>query len=686
MIPGKTYVGILPGHTRPAFVRKRPVDAGRPPLLLSQVFGSSRRAYSVETPRKPDMFCRPRRRSSNYYYDYATAKYRPKIYVDQSPGRTITSVQQTCASCGKFRSARWQAQHPLIPGKQVTPGLCGRCRDRHTSSDEERHRRRRRCDHRHHRRCVHTDSTDDSRNSWESRRAAGRHRSCSRDYRRRSLVRSPSRDKVRIIIANQAGDQICPTREVTSSSSMEPIRVVRRTEIADLPERPPRTRSILRGTSHVEYVDSETQYIEDLDPRPPRYLHKPRRRSRVSYIEEIEQHPRYRSRPRSSSHVSYVEERPRYRSRPRSVSRVSYIEDSGIPRSRSRSRRRARSSSLVRFVDETDEQVSPSKPRRLKRRRVVYFDGPADNEKSDERTHSRTPSNRRSLQGAANDDEGQVLIEEVNTPQSLPSEQSVNQDRSAKLTEDKFIPHRRTRSQSHEASNPIPETVSDQNNRQPLETRSYAYESDHEATPRPAFRHAQVIHSPDDVEEPASHHSSDTAFEGVRSNGKFHPPSVGLRDPSSRRTFTGAETPPYRERRRRVRDSDESSASEDDDDDYPRSFPLYYRHVEAPEPPSARRTNTDLLVEMLQKATLTPPPTPGAQYEYARGRTPRRSDYYNEPITPSRSFDPSEGSEDGRARYEYGSRRMTGDPRYNGPFSTYEPECKSNAEEYNWMT
>ena len=683
MIPGKTYVGILPGHTRPAFVRKRPVDAGRPPLLLTQIFGSSRRAYSVETPRKSIMFCRPRR-SSNYYYDYATAKYRPKIYVDQSPGRTITSVQQTCASCGKFRSARWQAQHPLIPGRQITPGLCGRCRDRHTSSDEERSRRRRRRDHRHHKRYVHTDSTDDSRNSsWESKRAARRHRSCSRDYRGRRPARSPSREKVRIIIANQAGDRIRPAREVTRSSSMEPIRVVRRTEIVDLPERPPGTRSVLRGTSHVEYVDSETQYIEDLDPRPPRYLSKPRRLSRVSYIEEIERQPRYRSRTRSSSHVSYAEERPRYRSRPRSVSRVSYIEDSGIPRSRSR--RRARSSSQVRFVDETDEQLSP-KPRRLKRRRVVYFDGPADNEKSDERSHSRTPSNHRSLQGAANDDEGPVLIEEVNTPQPLPSEKGVNQDRSAKLTEDQFIPHRRTSSQSHEASNQIPETVSDHKYGQPSETRSYAYESDHEATPRPAFRQAQVIQSPDDVEEPSSHHSSFTAFEGVKSNGRFHPPILEVRDPSSRRTFTGAETPPYRERRRRVRDSDESSASEDDDNDYPRFFPIHYRHVEAPEPPPARRTNTDLLVEMLQKATITPPPTPGAQYEYARGRTPRRSHYYNEPDTPSRSFDPSEGSEDGRARYEYESRRMTGDLRYGGPSTTYEPECKSNAEEYNWMT
>ena len=673
MRPGKTYVGILPGHTRPAFVRKRPVDAGRPPLLLTQIFGSSRRAYSVEAARKPNMFCRPRR-SSDYYYDYATAKYRPKVYVDQSPGRTITSVQQTCASCGKFRSAKWQAEHPLVPGKESSPRLCGRCRDKNTSSEEERPRLRRRRHH-HHRRCVCTESSDDNCNtSWESRRAARRHLPYSRDYRRRSPVRSPSREKVRIIIANQAGDRIRPERRVTRSSSIEPVRVVRRTEVVDLPERPPRTRSVLRSSSHVGYVDSETQYIEDLDR--PRYLPKPRTLSRVSYIEEVEQ-PRYRSRPRRLSHVSYVEERPRYGSRPRSVSRVSYIEDSDVPRSRSR--RRARSSSQVRFVDETDEPVSSSKPRRLKRRRVVYLDGPADIEKSEERAFSRTPSTHRSLQGEANDDDRPFFIEETKTHSSLPSEKGVNQDQSAHLIKEQCIPQQRSSSPSHKASNIIARTGSDQHYRQPSETTSYAYESDHEATPRPAFHHAQVIQSPDDVDErPISHHSTYTDFGGGKSNEKFHPTTLESREPSRQGIITRPETPPYRERRRRVRDSDESSLSDDDnDDDYPRPYPIHYRHVEAPEPPPARRTSTDLLVEMLQNATITPPPR-AAQYEYARGRSSHRNHYYSEPDSPGRSLYRSEGSEDGYAQH------MTGDTRYGGPLP-HEPKFKSNAE-YNWMT
>ena len=664
MIPGKTYVGILPGHTRPAFVRKRPVDAGRPPLLLTQIFGSSRRAYSVEAPQKPNMFCRPR---SDVYYDYATAKYRPKVYVDQSPGRTFTSVQQTCASCGRFRSARWQSQHPLIPGKASTPGLCGRCRDKHTSSEEERPRRRRR-PHHHHRRRVYTESTDDTCNtSRESRRVARRQHSCSRDCRRRSPARSPSRENVRIIIANQAGDRIRPAREATRSSSTEPIRVVRRTEIVDLPERPPRARSVLRSSSHTEYVDSATQYIEDLEP--PRYLPKPRTLSRISYIEELGQH-RHHSKPRSMSHVSYVEERPRYRSRPRNVSRVSYVEDSDCPRSR----RRARSSSQVRFVDETDEPVPPSKPRRLKRRRVVYFDGPADTEKSEQQAYSRTPSNHGSSQGAANGDRGAVLFEDINAPSSRVSEKRIHHDQGVESIEKRLIPHRRSSSPSHEASNPTLATSSDHNSRQPSETGCYANQSDHEVTPRPAFRHAQVIQNPDDVEGPPSHRSSYSDFEGGRRDEMFHPQALKSRESVRQRMFTGPGTS-YVGRRERLRESDKSSAS--DDDDYPRPSPISYRHIEAPELPAR---HADLLVEMLQNAAITPPSA-----QYAKGRLSHHN-RYSEPDTPSRSYSrrphPSEDSEDGHARYE--GRRMTGDTIYGCP-SLHEPELKSNAE-YNWMT
>lgn len=647
MIPGQTYVGILPGHTRPVFVRKRPVDIGRPPLFLTQVFGSSRRAYSVEAPGKPSMF---RRSRSGLYYDYATAKYRPKYYVDHAPGRTITSTQQTCASCGRFRSARWQSRHPLIPGSASRPGLCGRCRHKHTSSEEERpryHRRRR-----HHRHRDYTESTDDSYStSWESRRAARRHRSYSRDCRRRSLARSPSKENVRIVIANQAGDRIRAGRETTRSSSVEPVRVID----------PQRTRSILRSSSHAEYEDSAARYIENIDP--PRYLPRARAVSRVSYIEDLEHH-RYRSRPRGSSHVSYVEEfeRPRYCSRPRSVSRVSYIEDLDPLRSRCR----ARSSSQVRFVDEIDEPVCFSRPRSLKRRRVVYCDGAADVENSERLTDSRMPSNRRLSQGAASGDDVAVLVEERLSPSFRASPKPV---------EKQFILHHRPTSRCVKDSDSIPETVSDHHyDRQPSKTSPPANGSDHDATPRPAFRHTQAIQNPDDFEEPPSHHSSYIDFEGARSYRRSYSPALESRESSRQRIFHGPEIP-YGERRERVRESDESS--DPDDDDYPRRSPIRYRHVEAPEAPTP---DSDLLAEMLQNASITPPSA-----QYTRGRPSQRV-HCSEMDTPSQSCPrkcyPSEDSEDGDRRY--GVRRTTGEMWHGGP-SLREPKSKSNAE-YDWMT
>ena len=662
MIPGKTYVGILPGHTRPAFIRKRPVDAGKPPLLLTQIFGSSQRGYSVEAPRKPSMFCRSRSRS-DVYYDYATAKYRPKVYVEPSPGRTITSVQQTCASCGKFRSARWQSRHPLISGTR--PGLCGKCRDKHTSSEEEipQHHRKRH----HHRRRVCTESTDDSRDtSEEPRRSRRRHRSHSRDYRRRSLAKSPSTEKVRIIIANQAGDRIRPGRERTRSSSVEPVRVIRRTEVVDLPDRPPGVRSILRSSSHSAYVDSDTQYIEGFDP--PRYLPKPRTISRVSYIEDVEQ-PRCHSRPRGSSHVSYVEEleRPRYRSRPQSWSRVSYVERSKVPRSR----RRTRSSSQVRFVDEIDEPVSSPKQRRLKRRRVVYFDGPADTERSEQAINSPAPSTYRVSQGAANGDGDAVLIQEMITQHCPVSGQGLQHARGAELIEEQTIPNRRSSSRSHENFVSVSGTVSNPPSRQPSKATSYVSESDDEATPRPAFRQAQVMQSPDDVEEPPSHHSSYVEFEGARTGRRSHSPAFQSRKPSLQYLFTKPETPSSGEREC-IRDADESSGP--GDDCFPRRIPTSYRHVEAPEPPTSR---TDFLVEMLKKTSFT---RPSAQH--ARGR-PLHRNHYSESDTPSPPYyQPSYPSEDGCTGYE--GRYMTGET-LRGDSSLREPDSRSNAE-YNWMT
>ncbi|KAL9069551.1 MAG: hypothetical protein Q9161_005469 [Pseudevernia consocians] len=548
MIPGKTYVGILPGHTRPAFVRKRPVDAGRPPLLLTQIFGSSRRAFSVEAPHQ------------GFAEDVVTSTLQAKR---RDPG---TGIAGGATTIGVMIT---QTQQTTV----TTPAE-------------------------------------------------------SRGKRHEHIVR----------IVGAIGGEAWQGRHP--------------------------------GRIRAEYVDSATQYIEDLDP--PRYLPRPRNVSRGSYIEDVDQ-LRYRSRPRSLSRVSCVEEleRPRHRSRPRSVSRVSYIEDLDGPRSR----RRARSPSQVRFVDETDEPVSLSKPRSLERRRVVCYDGPADTEKPEQQAYSPTPSNHYSSQGAATDDGSAVLVEKTITPHFRASPKPIKKDRGVELIEVQLISHPRPSSQSQEGFDSIRGTASDYYHRQQSETRPDAYESDHDATPRPAFRLAQVIQSPDDVEEPPSHHSSYIDFEGARSYERSYSPALKSREPSQQRMFTGPGTP-YGERRERVRESDESSGP--DDDDYPRPSPTSFRYVEAPEPPAPQ---SELLVEMLQNASITPP-----NAQYARGR-PSRRNCHSELDTPGRSYPrrshPSEDSEEGDTTY--GGRRMTRERlSYGGPLP-HEPEFKSNAE-YDWMT
>lgn len=118
MIPGETYVGVPPGHTRPAFVRKRPVDSGRPPWFLTNIFGSSRRAYTVGGSQLGSMFSRSswRDRYDRYGRDYYphglpyTNRYNPQVSFarpgtihDTPLGPVAAKVNQVCRSCGRYR-------------------------------------------------------------------------------------------------------------------------------------------------------------------------------------------------------------------------------------------------------------------------------------------------------------------------------------------------------------------------------------------------------------------------------------------------------------------------------------------------------------------------------------------------------------------------------------------------------
>lgn len=283
MIPGQTYVGVLPGHDKPAFVRKRryPHQGTSICDLLCQAFAPIRR--SMGSSHSSTM--RSWRRVSYYDSDnddyYYPRHRRPphrcnddRVPANADHGRYVSTLQQACSGCGKFRSPNWCSRNPLVPGEVPQPNMCRSCRSKRTSSDdsEERsHRRRRRHSHRH-RQC--TDSSGDCSHSDH-----GHHRSHRpRCHRHR---RSPSRDSINIIVDN--GSQRPQPVYVTESSTgtEEDIHVVRNIM--------PRSSSRSSMSSvHISRSKSPRRprfasSAESLSPRSHR-----RRSSRVSFANEPE--------------------------------------------------------------------------------------------------------------------------------------------------------------------------------------------------------------------------------------------------------------------------------------------------------------------------------------------------------------------------------------------------------------
>lgn len=555
MIPGKTYIGKLPGHSRPAFVRKKisanPVCRRPPGASLD----FSETGSSLE-PRKKMGFFSSRCREDGYYVSYGPTTYQRRyictpesdaVYSTASRasrGGVTTSTRQTCASCGRFRSAYWEDAHPLSPGRAATPSICRKCQRDKTSSDgsTSKYRRKRRHRHRHSRRC--TDTTDDSYCSLKDRRSPRRYRSDSRDYARPG---ASSRDNVRIVIANQPGERA--RRSSTRTSSEEAVRVMRRTSVVEVPERV-RSRSRARSSSRAHYLDDGTaQYVEKLL-------------------------------------------RPRHRSRSRSLSGVSYVEE--VVPSRSRSRRRS-STGHVQFVDDFNDPVLVSKPpRRITRRRALYFDGAASFEPSGSEDRGR-PRSRSPQQGSQNSKSGVETVEETVHPYHHSTEH----------VENTVIPHPRHRSMSATGfrnHGSRQESTSDNeevtgfvplHHRQSTNAGQYPAESDSDITPRPAFRSLHTEHMTEPVHEPVREPTAYKRPYSETSNLSYH-----------------QELPQFKRRR--------SSQYHDDyteDDSTPVSYqyrddytPMSYRHVYAPSsPPPPAQVHTDYLAEMLQSSHITPP-------------------------------------------------------------------------------
>ncbi|KAL9633461.1 MAG: hypothetical protein Q9164_004689 [Protoblastenia rupestris] len=349
MIPGQTYIGVLPGQRRPSFVRKRPKPHPERWTFcdfLSHVFAPARHALLGSGSSTMRSWRRSSTHGSDYdrEYDYYSRRRRShrrsRSTVTHGRVRAAATPQQTCSACGKFRSPSWQARHPVFVGETPTPSLCKTCRKKSTSSEDSEHVRqgRRRHSYRH---CHGTDTCDDSSHLRSHRPPPLPIRHYHHPH---SSPPSASHESINIHVEDSSHRDRATIREPTTSTEDE-VRVT--SEVT----------SRLRSRSSVAVDD-----------------HYPRRRRSVSIIRYV------RSRSPEQAHV--VDELDEIR----------------------RPRRRSRSTSRVSFSEEPDEIILP-KPRSYSRRPRVYYDG-ADSGQSEGKSNPTTAEQQTRPETSRDDSEG----------------------------------------------------------------------------------------------------------------------------------------------------------------------------------------------------------------------------------------------------------------------------------------
>ena len=148
------------------------------------------------------------------------------------------------------------------------------------------------------------------------------------------------------MIENQVGDRGRPVRRFAPSDSFDDgVRVIRREEIVDLPERRRLSRHGGPIFSEECCIRDDEPYLEDLDRHM--YYAASRPPSRERYVEEVEIN-RSHSRPRNGSHFTFIE----------------HSEEPGYGSSRAR---------------------------RHRRRRSIHFDGADEKEESQDKIRHESP-------------------------------------------------------------------------------------------------------------------------------------------------------------------------------------------------------------------------------------------------------------------------------------------------------
>ena len=278
MRPGETYVTVLPGHSRPAFVRRRR-SHGRSTFAmtaLARTLGGlprRRRSYSVERtvyvgfapstthvdtlpPLPLDYPSRSRVLTQESIYSYPgpsrhstrvlEQQARPDLYttrvIMRDDRNEHVALQHTCHSCGRYRSSSYHSRHPLAVGEIPGRSVCRRCLMQHTSSEESVEglraysrvsslRRSRRDFSQHtdsYRYVVESSGTSSTSSaSKEDIRIIRRTRSVSRDGRR---VRSSSSSRYQPRVQVTIQPRLVESR--SKSFSAEPTELVERTRCA----------------------------------------------------------------------------------------------------------------------------------------------------------------------------------------------------------------------------------------------------------------------------------------------------------------------------------------------------------------------------------------------------------------------------------------------------------------------
>ncbi|KAL8776967.1 MAG: hypothetical protein Q9213_008064 [Squamulea squamosa] len=283
MQPGRVYVGRLPNHNGPVFVRKRRKSFVNPFGVPSVISNYAPQQYP------PDYQCTMYQPPPPPYI--VPAPQAPVVQVPQPVDSTTTTVTTTvepqsqhssakysCASCGKFRSPRYHYRHPLASGETPRPTLCRKCVKQHTSSedydDTERaywERKEQKSRRKGRQRSYSSDEWTSS-SSQEERRRHHKYKSSEDGRWHRRSKQSSSGVSTKIYIVRRPEE-----RRRQPTSSLENVSIIRRVRTID--ERP---RSILRIRHRYGPYDghySHEEHYEDVQVEDDDYF-EPRGRSR----------------------------------------------------------------------------------------------------------------------------------------------------------------------------------------------------------------------------------------------------------------------------------------------------------------------------------------------------------------------------------------------------------------------